>query len=69
MDNSFFGETSTRDRREFLRVPTNCEVVARKIHYATDGIVQMWGEVKSPTKSAFEYLASRTTPTTSTGSS
>lgn len=36
-----------QERRRFLRVPTNCEVVARKIHFATDGVVQMWGEVKN----------------------
>jgi hypothetical protein len=47
MEFNFADERPTEDRREFLRVPTNCEVVARKIHYATDGIVQMWGEVKN----------------------
>ena len=47
MDNSFSGETPTQDRRQFLRVQANCEVVARKIHFATDGGVQMWGEVKN----------------------
>jgi len=47
MKKNFSSEFSGEERRQFLRVPTECEVVARKIHYATDGVVKMWGELKN----------------------
>jgi hypothetical protein len=39
--------SSVKNRRQFLRVPSNCNVVAEKIHFSAKANTEVFGEVKN----------------------